>query len=115
MQTGLKNSSKRLFSRVCRGPEPTLSDPVSLALVNREHAGIQAGGFGSAAACSFRCCDGENKTKSGELRACQARWRMRRMDVPAWVSWCVSLRIQSALVSPVTKQSGTNDVHSLRL
>lgn len=37
------------------------------------------------------------------------------MDVPSWVSWCVSLRIQSVLVSPVTKQSGTNDAHSLRL
>lgn len=37
------------------------------------------------------------------------------MNLPAWVSWCVSLRIQSALVSPVTKPSGTNDAHSLGL
>lgn len=37
-------------------PEPTLSDSVSIAVVNKVHAGIQAGGFGSVAAAAAVFC-----------------------------------------------------------
>lgn len=36
-------------------PEPTLSDSVSLAVVNKVHAGIQAVDFGSVAAAAVFC------------------------------------------------------------